>query len=474
MARKPTLTKLNASTIDILNTIRANAPKEYQDLVPKIEKDNEIVKVGDILCGYPQLANNFISALVNRIALVRVKSATFNNAYAKFKKGYLEFGETVEEVFVNITKAREFSAEKAESRELKRSLPDIRTAFHAMNWRVQYPITIQDEDLRQAFLSVDGVTDLIARIVDAVYTSAEYDEFLLFKYLIIKAVANGKVYPISFDATDMKNAAVTFRGASNMLTFMSSEYNSAGVTTVTPRENQYIFMDSRFNAQFDVDVLSAAFNMDKADFLGRIELIDDFTKFDHDRFSVIMADSDVIEPITSEELALMSDVKAVLFDEEWFQVYDNMSKMTEKYVASGAYWNYFYNVWKTISSSPFSNAVAFIDNANGVQLPASIEVTIEGKTVTEDGTAVFTLATAETDGFGISEPRFIQNRSASTSGIAVHPWGGVIIPADKAYVPTASVGGKTYTAVTTAGGTTAYQLADDSLVEAVFYLVPEQ
>ena len=115
MSRKIAVTSLNASTIDIINTIRANASMEYQSLVPQITQAQEIPKVGEILYGYPALANQFLNALVNRIALVRVKSATFNNAYAELKKGYLEFGETVEEVFVNIAKAREFSAEKAEN-----------------------------------------------------------------------------------------------------------------------------------------------------------------------------------------------------------------------------------------------------------------------------------------------------------------------------------------------------------------------
>ena len=43
------------------------------------------------------------------------------------------------------------------------------------NWRVMYPVTIQDEDLKQAFLPIDGVQDMIAKIVDSVYTAAEQD-----------------------------------------------------------------------------------------------------------------------------------------------------------------------------------------------------------------------------------------------------------------------------------------------------------
>lgn len=433
MARRVAVNTLNASTIDILNTIRANASYEYQSSVPVITKENEIPKVGEVLYGYPALANQFINSLVNRIALVRVNSATFNNAYANLKKGYLEFGETVEEVFVAITKARPFSAEKAEQRELKRSLPDVRSAFHTMNWRVQYPVTIQDQDLQQAFLSVNGVQDLIAKIVDAVYTAAEYDEYLLFKYLMIKAISHGKMYPMSFDATDLKNGAKVFRGMSNQLTFMSDKYNASGVPTTTPKESQYIFMDSMFNAAYDVDVLASAFNMDKADFMGKLHLIDDWTTFDSDRFSEIMAESDAIEEITAEELALMANVKAVLIDEEWFQVYDNNNKFTEKYVASGMYWNYFYNVWKTVSSSPFSNAIVFVDDAATITAPTTFTVHVDSKDESEEAiTFTFSIDTSDEEPtLANTNYNFVQTEALTEEGIAVHKYGAVIIPASK-------------------------------------------
>ena len=426
MAKRIAVSTLNASTIDILNTIRANASAEYQGSVPVVTKATDIPKVGEVLYGYPALANQFLSALVNRIALVRVKSAVFNNAYSQLKKGYLEFGETVEEVFVNICKAREFSAEKAESRELKRSLPDVRTAFHTMNYRVQYPITIQDEDLRMAFLSAEGVTDLIARIVDSVFTAAEYDEYLLFKYLLIKAISHGKIFPKAFDAADMKNAAKAFRSMSNQLTFMNTKYNNSGVHTTTPREDQFIFMDSEFNAGYDVDVLAAAFNMDRATFTGQLMLIDDWTTFDNDRFSDIIAGSDMIEPVTTEELALMANVKAVICDREWFQVYDNQSKMTEKYVASGEYWNYFYNVWKTVSSSPFSNAVVFVDDAVSVTAPATFNAEILSIDKNEDGTVITMTPALDTAANNNYSYKFIQTEDMVKQKIAVHPYGAFI------------------------------------------------
>lgn len=454
MARRVAISTLNASTLDILNTIRANASAEYQSLVPTITQENEVTKVGEVLMGYPALANQFLTALINRIALVSIKSATFNNAYANLKKGYLEFGETVEEVFVGIAKAREFSAEKAEGREFKRTLPDVRSAFHVMNWRVMYPVTIQDEDLRLAFTSIGGVQDMIAKIINAIYVAAEYDEFLLFKYLIIKAVAHGKMYPVAFDATDMKNGAKKFRGTSNVLEFMSSKYNAYGVTTNTKKADQYIFMDAQFNADYDVDVLASAFNMDKATFMGHLKLIDDFTTFDNERFDVIRANSDMLEEVTDSELALMADVKAVLVDSEWFQVYDNNNKFTEKYVASGLYWNYFYHVWKTVSISPFSNAVVFVDDGADTTLPSSFTFAVTDKSVSDSAT-VITLGISGDS--ATVEPRnyiFIQTEDNVEDGVAVHRYGAIIFP-ENADAQTLSfrIGDVVYTSTSTVGST---------------------
>ena len=429
MAKRIAISNLNASTLDILNTIRANASAEYQQYVPEVTKATDIPKVGEVLYGYPAFANQFINALVNRIALVRVKSATFNNDYAELKKGYLEFGETVEEVFVNIAKAREFSAEKAKDREFKRTLPDVRSAFHTMNYRVQYPITIQDEDLRMAFMSINGVQDLIAKIVNSVYVAEQYDEFLLFKYLLIKAVAHGKTPVVSGGAEgDYISWAGKFRSVSNQLTFMSKMYNAAGVTTVTPKDDQYIFMDSDFNAEFDVNVLASAFNMDKADFMGRLKLIDNFTTFDNDRFSDIMAGSDMIEPVTPDELTKMQNVHAIIVDREWFQIYDNNNKFTEDYVAAGMYWNYFYNVWKTVSWSPFSNIVAFVNNEDNPPLPATLKAKIESVEDYDDGKIITLLTNDDNATLASTNLKYEQTEALTKAGVAVHPYGAYIIP----------------------------------------------
>ena len=459
MARRIANSTLNASTIDILNVIRQNASYDYQQNVPEVATVNDIPKVGEIIYGTPAFANQFINALVNRIAIVRVQSATFNNPYSILKKGYIEYGETVEDIFVSIAKAVDFNVEKAAKREFQRTIPDVRSAFHVMNWRVMYPVTIQDEDLRQAFLSIEGVQNLIAKIVDAVYTAAEYDEFLLFKYLLIKAISHGKMYPTSIGAgANLSEAAVQFRGTSNLLPFMSSEYNEAGVKTNTPKARQVIFMDAMFNAQFDVNVLASAFNMDKADIMGRLFLIDNWTDFDNERFDIIRANSDGIEEVTADELALLAHVKAVILDENWFQVYDNNNKFTEKYVASGLYWNYFYHTWKTVSNSPFANAVVFVTSAADVTLPATVTVHVDAKDESDVATVFTISADFEEAGLSPQNVNFVQTEALTTAGIAVQKYGGLIIPASQVGTDitlVAEINRTTYTAATTINGSTA-------------------
>ena len=424
MAHRIAASTLNASTVDVMNVIRQNASMQYQNSIPTVADATDIPRVGELIYGTPAFANEFINALVNRIAFVAVQAATFNNPYVRLKKGVLDYGETVEEIFVNIAKVYEFSQDKAAGREFKQYKPDVRSAFHAMNWRVLYPITISDEELRMAFLSADGVTNLIAKIVDSIYTAASYDEFLLFKYLLIKSVNRNLFFVTGATGSPNTTAfAKIFRGTSNKLPFMSSLYNAAKVKTTTPKERQCIFMDAQFNADFDVDVLASAFNMDKADFMGRLYLIDDWTTFDNERWEEIRAECEGVEEVTAGELTAMAGVKAIIMDSEWFQIYDNLNRMTEKFVASGLRWNYFYHTWKTISWSPFANAVVVMDGASSAPTLTSITLTLESydESAEKAVAAAFRVTNAATSGGNIGPVNvtFDQTEDMTELGVAM-------------------------------------------------------
>lgn len=180
MPTRPNVQTLSATSVDILNAIRNNASANYRDYIPEANDSLDSVRaIGAVLMDYPHLQNEFLNALVNRIGRVIVTSKMFSNPWNVFKRGMLEFGETVEEVFVELAKPFEYDPAVAENEVFKREKPDVRAAFHILNYQKFYKTTVQREQLRQAFLTWDGVTDLITKIINSLYAGANFDEFLV-------------------------------------------------------------------------------------------------------------------------------------------------------------------------------------------------------------------------------------------------------------------------------------------------------
>ena len=364
MPVKPHIVTLTNSSVNVLNVIRNNATQNYKDYVPVATPDAESIReIGSIIMDYPALQNEFLSALVNRIGRVLVTSKMFDNPWSVFKKGMLEFGETIEEIFVNIAKPYQFDPNVAESTVFKREIPDVRSAFHIMNYQKYYKVTIQNDQLRQAFLTWQGITDLIAKIVDAMYTGANYDEFQTMKYMLAKHIINGHLYPVTIptvETANMKAIVSTIKGVSNKFEFLSPKYNLAGVQTHTKKTDQYLLINSKFDAEMDVEVLASAFNMDKAEFSGHRVLVDSFGDLDIERLNVLFGDDPTYTEIGEADLQALDAIPAIMVDKDWFMIFDNFYNFTEQYNGEGLYWNYWYHVWKTFSVSPFANNALFI------------------------------------------------------------------------------------------------------------------
>ena len=429
MPVKPKIRTLTTSAADILNVIRNNASVDYRNYVPKADaNDVESVRtIGAIIMDYPALQNEFLNALVNRIGRVMLTSKMYSNPIAFFKKGVLEYGESIEEIFVNIAKVQEFNPEIAEQEVFKRVVPDVRAAFHIMNYQKFYKATVTQEQLKQAFLSWDGVTDLIARIVDSMYTGANYDEFLVMKYLLARHILDGRVYPVTVPTVNAENAkaiVTTVKGVSNKLTFMNSEYNPAAVRTFTEKADQYMIVNSVFDATMDVNVLASAFNMDKTEFLGHRVLIDGFGDLDVARLGEIFAGDPTYNEPSQEELAALNAIPAVIVDKDWFMVFDMLTQFTEQYNGQGLYWNYFYHVWKTFSVSPFANSVLFVPGT-----PSVTSVTVSPTTASvPKGGSVYLSAVVVTEYFA---PQTVVWTS-SAEDVKVSAAGVVTVDADAA------------------------------------------
>lgn len=426
MATKPKIVTLTNSSVDILNVIRNNATINYKNYVPVATADAESIReIGAIIMDSPQLQNEFLSALVNRIGRVLVTSKMYDNPWSMFKKGTLEFGETIEEIFVNIAKPFQFDPNVAETNLFKREIPDVRSAFHIMNYQKYYKTTIQNDQLRQAFLSWQGITDLIAKIVDSMYTGANYDEFQTMKYMLAKHILNGRMYPVTIPAVteaNMKSIVSTIKGVSNNYEFMSNKYNVAGVQNFSKKQDQYLLINSNFDATMDVEVLASAFNMDKTQFAGQRVLVDSFGSLDIERLNILFADDPTYTEISESDLQALDKIPCVLVDRDWFMIFDNFYNFTEQYNGEGLYWNYWYHVWKTFSVSPFANNALFIP---GVPTVTSVTVSPANATV-KAGQTISLSAVVQTEYFA---PQSV-DWTSDTDGVTVSKGGLVTVGAN--------------------------------------------
>ena len=434
MPTRPTKVTLDTNVMNVLNAIRNNNSNYYKDYVPPMTDVSELKQIGKIIMDVPALQNEFLNALINRIALVKITSKMFDNPWARFKKGFLEYGEVIEEVFVDLIRVYEFDAEKAETELFKRVAPDVRAAFHVMNYRKFYKVTIERQKLAKAFLSASGMNDLITYIMTAIYTSAAYDEFLTMKYMLARNILNCRMYPIEIDAVseaNMKSIVTTVKGTSNLLEFPSRKYNPAGVFQHTDKSNQYILIDTQFDAKMDVNVLASAFNMDKAQFMGNRVAIDGFGSLDNERLAELFADDPYYVEITEEEKAALNQIPLAVVDENFFMIYDNLNEFREVENGQGLYWNYFYHQWKTFSTSPFSNALVYVPTEPSV---TSVEVTPASATVAA-GTSLALTTTVVTTGYA---PQTVTYES-NNDGVTITEGGVVQIDADATGTATITV-----------------------------------
>lgn len=418
MPVKPHIKTLTNSSVDILNAIRNSSTTNYKEYVPIATPNAESLReIGTIIMDSPNLQNEFLNALVNRIGRVIVTSKLYDNPLKMFKKGILEFGETIEEIFVNIAKPFQYDTSTSEQTVFKREMPDVRSSFHIMNYQKYYKVTIQNEQLRQAFLSWDGITNLIAKITESMYTSANYDEFQVIKYLLAKHIINGTMHTETIpDNLALEKKVSAIKAISNKFTFPRSDYNLAGVVNQTLKDNQYILVNADFEAEMSVEVLATAFNMNKAEFIGHEVLVDGFGDIDIDRLNKLFEGDNTYTELSQDELDALNKIPAVLVDENFFMIFDNLIKFTEIYNGEGLYWNYWLHTWKTFSVSPFANNTVFVP-----AIPTVTDVTVSPSTVTLNKNSSFTFtANVTTTNFASKEVDWTvdsDNATISKSGM---------------------------------------------------------
>ena len=440
------LTVTNVSK-DVINAILNEGwSVNYRDYVPITATDADSIRnIGKIIMDAPNLRNSFATDLINRIVLVIVTSKMYENPWARLKKGKLDIDESVEEIFVNMARAELYNPAGSAETVFKRSIPDIRAAFHVVNYQVFYPVTIENEDLSMAFTTQNGLYNLIEKIYETLYTADAYDELNVMKYLIAEHIVASHIKVVNTprieDELSVRSIVTMIKATSNKMKFQTSEYNLAGVKTHVKHENQTIIVSADFDAAMDVQVLAAAFNMEKAEFLSKRLLVDSFGSIDIPRLAEcapelcenIVYDSEghvlsaELKNISAEDLERLNTIPAVIIDDDFMQIYDRLITMEDIRNPKGLYTNAFLHCWKIFSISPFAPAAAFTH----LTIPVFSSVTVTPATaITVKGGNVNLQAVVNGNGFFDRTVTWSLSGAKSTKTV-ITPAGNLQVAADE-------------------------------------------
>lgn len=338
--------QLKATNAQILNAIRNEAPLAYQQRVPAATQ-GDIAATVSALTQYKVHMNEFVDALVNRIGDVVIRSKMWTNPLAQFKRGMMQYGDTIEEIGVDLIEAHRYDPNECYEDVFKCADPNVAANYHSINRQDYYKLTVNDIMLRRAFLDDYGLQQLVSTIMEAPYKSDSWDEYLIMRNLFTEYAVQDGFYkvqvPDASSATtpdDQKNVALqitqSVRSMVGKMKFLSGSYNAQGLPTATQADELVLFATPDFVAMLDVNVLAFAFNTSAADLSVRVVEVDDFG---------------------------IDGCQAILADRDFFMCADTLIDFESIRNPAAISWNYWLHHHGIYSVSRFVNVVMFTTEA---------------------------------------------------------------------------------------------------------------
>lgn len=298
--------------------------------------------------------NDFIG-LLKKVVYTAVYNKTFNNPLAQLEGDRMPLGQFIEEAYVNPQTGRAFDVNDFAGL-LEKYESQVAVEYLTVNSDVQFPVTITREKIRNAFTSWDNLESFISGMVNSLYNGAYILRYNQTKALPLSAFQKGAIkYEVITNPTDeqtAKNLVRKMRADYSKMQIPSTKYNAwqdvkgAGafaLKTWTDPQDIVVMISADVESLLDVEVLSKAFNMDKATFLGHVIVVDDFSQYDED--GKVAVDGSMI--------------KAVICDRSWFKIKTQDFAMDEFYNANNRCWNYYLNDVRMVNYSLFANAKVY-------------------------------------------------------------------------------------------------------------------
>lgn len=341
--------------VNSLNRIREISSTIYHQYIPIIDDTTDISAIGQPVLTVPQVANEFMSQLVNRIVYTQFEVKYFENPLQVLEGDQIPLGYAGQEIYVNPATGRKFNVDDFAGL-LQKYEADVKVQYFEVNLDLQYPVTVSRHKLKQAFVSWDALNEFIDSLSNSLYNGAYIDEYRFTKNLVSSAYNSNMAQIVKISAPNTEALAKEFitQARTYYLNFQtpSTEYNAwslAGgkgrpITTWTNPNDIVFLIRNDIRAYLDVNVLASAFNIDKSTLLGNILPVDNF---------------DVYSTETGKKIFDGSGIIGFIGDKKWFRIKRQDMYLDEFYNANNRTWQYYLNLTKMYQYSLFSNGIIF-------------------------------------------------------------------------------------------------------------------
>jgi len=347
----------------------------YHQYVPVVTDSTTIGEFGVPILDSQNLnvMNDFVS-LLKKVVYTAVYNKTFNNPLAQLEGERMPLGNFIEDAYVNPAKARGFNVNDFAGL-LQKYEAEVAVQYLNVNSDLQYMVTLTREKIRNAFTSWDNLEALITGYINSLYNGAYITRYNQTKGLVTAAYKGNNVqYQVISDVTDEQSGKALIRqlrAAFSKMQIPSTKYNAwekvkgdrLALKTWCNPEDIVVLISADIEALVDVEVLAVAFNMSKADFLGRVIVVDDFNQYNDD--GTLAVDG--------------SAIKAMIADRSWFKIKTQDFAMDEFYNMNNRTWQYGLNDVRMVNFSLFAPALVFATAAPSVD---ATDLDIETASVT--------------------------------------------------------------------------------------------
>ena len=346
-----------------LNEIRETLIQDnslYQEQIPLVNHYTSSQVYGQSLLALPSdMRNKFIQSLVNRIAYTKFAMDYFENPLQELAGDDLPLGAIGQEIYVNPAKGRVYNIDDFAGL-LAKYESDVKAEYTEINFDVQYPVTIIRKELEKAFVTWGDFESFLMGIATSLYNGAYIDDYKYTKKLISNAYRNNAVQmgtftfanPAAPTETELKGFVKKLREVFLNFKSPSTTYNAwskvggygHAIVSWSKPEDVVLFISNKLASELDVEVLASAFNMDKADLMGKVFYVDNFDIIDDD--GQVQFDG--------------SGIYALICDKRWFKIRTKDMFMDEFYNANNRSWQQYLNVIKAFNYSLFANAYMLV------------------------------------------------------------------------------------------------------------------